>query len=420
MKDYMSMSNYAMLAITAVILSLSCKEKEEEFDWKNAIKDQQGNAAEYKLGSELPGWSTGYLDIHAICTGRGECIFYIMPDGTTMVVDAGEIVTVASSVPQKPSDNVRPSATMANYINHFKPKDRAKVDYMLLTHFHEDHMGAKSAGFEGSGDYVHTGVGALYDGVRFAKILDRGYPGYYDDASILPPESLSTSEYLKFIRYAQSQGTRMERFLVGEKNQICMTGADASKYASSFSILNITGNGAVVAVNSSTGGLSVSETAITEENPASCGFHLQYGKFDYIACGDLTSAPQNKMAKYVNAAISHLEAFKSNHHLNSNSWGSQMIATGFAPDVVISESFVSTAPYVPIVERELPGKDFYFTSVHPDAVRDNKTVFDRCKAVDGHIVIRVAPGGGQFMVYVLGASDSGYKIKSINGPYVCR
>lgn len=417
MKTY----KYVIMAALAM-LSLSCKGSEEDFDWEKAMKDKDKpeSTVEYKVGATLPEWTTGYLDIHAICTGRGECIFYIMPDGTTMVVDAGEILAGEASVPQRPSDSVRPSTTLAKYINYFKPKDKPRVDYMLLTHFHEDHMGKKSAGVAGSGGYVHTGVGALYDGVQFMKILDRGYPGYYDDTSILPPESLSTSEYLGFIKYAQTQGTKMERFKVGEKNQISMTGSDASKYASAFSILNICGNGAVVAADSSTGGISVSATDITEENPASCGFHMKYGKFDYVACGDLTSAPQNKMAKYVAATISHLEGFKANHHLNSNSWGSQMIATKFAPDVVISESFSSTAPYVPIVERELPGKDFYFTSVHPDSVKENPAVFAKCKAVEGHIVIRVAPGGSQFMVYVLDPSDFNYKIKSINGPYICK
>ena len=49
---------------------------------------------------------------------------------------------------------------------------------------------------------------------------------------------------------------------------------------------------------------------ITGENPASCGFHLRYGKFDYIAGGDLTSAPQNKMAAYYNDFVGTLEGFK--------------------------------------------------------------------------------------------------------------
>lgn len=40
-----------------------------------------------KVGQTLPDWSEGYLDIHAVNTGRGECSLLILPDGTTMLVD---------------------------------------------------------------------------------------------------------------------------------------------------------------------------------------------------------------------------------------------------------------------------------------------------------------------------------------------
>ncbi|MBR5906152.1 MAG: hypothetical protein IKZ51_06835 [Bacteroidales bacterium] len=40
------------------------------------------------VGEPLPLWQDGYLDIHSINGGRGESFYYIMPDGTTMLVDA--------------------------------------------------------------------------------------------------------------------------------------------------------------------------------------------------------------------------------------------------------------------------------------------------------------------------------------------
>ena len=52
-----------------------------------------GNALNAKVGKTMPAWSEGYLDIHFINSGRGECCFYILPDGTTLLVDAGEIST---------------------------------------------------------------------------------------------------------------------------------------------------------------------------------------------------------------------------------------------------------------------------------------------------------------------------------------
>ena len=41
-------------------------------------------------GKPLPAWQEGYLDLHHINTGRGNCAYYIFPDGTTMLFDAGE------------------------------------------------------------------------------------------------------------------------------------------------------------------------------------------------------------------------------------------------------------------------------------------------------------------------------------------
>ncbi len=43
-----------------------------------------------KVGETLPAWEEGYMDIHHINTGCGECAYIILPDGTTMLIDAGE------------------------------------------------------------------------------------------------------------------------------------------------------------------------------------------------------------------------------------------------------------------------------------------------------------------------------------------
>ena len=41
---------------------------------------------------QLPKWEKGYLDIHHINTGRGSCAFLILPDGTNMMIDAGDLI----------------------------------------------------------------------------------------------------------------------------------------------------------------------------------------------------------------------------------------------------------------------------------------------------------------------------------------
>ena len=50
----------------------------------------QTEPTEVIVGKPLPLWTEGCLDIHHINTGRGESAFYILPDGTTMLIDAKE------------------------------------------------------------------------------------------------------------------------------------------------------------------------------------------------------------------------------------------------------------------------------------------------------------------------------------------
>ena len=97
----------------AAIAIVSCSEKPEPMPWEKdpnfGVKPEETTEAE--VGKPLPLWKEGYFDIHAINTGRGECTFFIMPDGTTMCVDAGEIGAKDPSsykmVPQRPNSSTR-------------------------------------------------------------------------------------------------------------------------------------------------------------------------------------------------------------------------------------------------------------------------------------------------------------------------
>ena len=76
------------------------------------------------VGDVLPDWEEGCFDIHFINSGRGECCFYIFPDGTTMLVDAGELTLTYGDgpCPQRPNSSIRPYETYARYIKHFLPQ----------------------------------------------------------------------------------------------------------------------------------------------------------------------------------------------------------------------------------------------------------------------------------------------------------
>jgi hypothetical protein len=57
-------------------------------------------------------------------------------------------------------------------------------------------------------------------------------------------------------------------------------------------------------------------------------------------------------------------------------------------------------------------------------VEANKTVIgpaiDRLKSGQGHIVLRVAPGGDSFQVIILDDSSESFRVTSIHGPYQSR
>jgi hypothetical protein len=66
------------------------------------------------IGKPLPPWQQGWLDLHHINTGRGNAALYILPDGTTILFDAGELdptdprTKSKRNTPIRPDDSKRP------------------------------------------------------------------------------------------------------------------------------------------------------------------------------------------------------------------------------------------------------------------------------------------------------------------------
>lgn len=68
--------------------------------------------------------SSGLFNVHFIDVGQGDCIFIKTPKGKTMLIDAG---------------NNGDGETIINYI---KQQGTNKLDYVIGTHPHSDHIGA--------------------------------------------------------------------------------------------------------------------------------------------------------------------------------------------------------------------------------------------------------------------------------------
>ena len=110
---------------------------------------QHGVSAKEKDSADFDPWSPGYFDIHHINTGRGDAAFFIFPDGTTMLFDAGARDTTPIAgweplkiVPARPDTSRAPGAWIAHIIRQVTPPAQSpRIDYAVLSHFHSDHYG---------------------------------------------------------------------------------------------------------------------------------------------------------------------------------------------------------------------------------------------------------------------------------------
>ena len=385
---------------------------------RNSKKSKGVSVATVQVGKTLPAWSEGCLDIHFVNSGRGECCFYILPDGTTLLVDAGELKTDKTSVAQRPNDKVRPYMTYAKYIKHFLPAGRKAIDYCLASHLHIDHIGSAECATETApAGYMKSGLLSLFDEVPYKRVLDSMYPDY----ASFNITGHFTPSWVKFMEWGvKNKKFKAEQFVVGSE-QIKML-YDEKKHKT-FSIFNICANGLVWGKDKS-GNERVLGKPLTEiGNSSSCGFHIRYGAFDYLACGDLTSGPQNRVAYYFRdfIGVDKLDAFKCHHHMAGNSWGSAMVNTNFNPRYIINPCFASNKPHPEKLAHALTFAEGYFaTNIHPaikemPLVKEQKLI-DKITAYDGHIVLRVMPGGNCFYIYMLDDSDFEYRVKFVYGP----
>ena len=397
-------------------------------EFSNLITYKAGSASSVEVGKMLPLWEEGYLDIHMINSARGECSFLILPDGTTLVVDVGEIPATMGDFPvaQLPSTDVRPTTTYARYIKNYLPEGKSWIDYCHISHFHNDHFGDPSIKGETNPiGYRKIGAMALYDLIPFKNILDRAYPNYLAEGESKTAPIDHTwflEEWKTLIKWGEEQGVLQGARFTAGKEQIVLL-YNKEKY-SNFMTMNICENGYGYYIKSGDTTPKKNGSKSDSGNPSSCGFYLKYGDFDYVSAGDITSAPQNRMAYYFRdcADGTKLDAIKGGHHLSSNGYGGQMEAYMF-PDVILNQNFYKKQPDIDLLNNKIfptIGAEVYTTNAHPEALTEYADTYSKISDYNGHIVLRVAPGGASYYVYMLDATNFEYRVKSIHGPYTSK
>ena len=416
--------------LPVALFMLSCGGEDVKMPWEDDLgkeenkptptPDPENPSAGVEVGQTLPLWSEGELDIHTISTGRGECLFFVMPDGTTMVVDAGEFSRETSeykNVLQRPNASVRPTKIFADYIYHFMPKGKYSVDYFHLSHFHMDHMGNLEKEYvkDETGTYTLAGVTALYHLMPFNEVIDRAY-GNYDGLAVTSMSEAALANYRKFLDYqVGKKAIRASQFKLGAVNQFAMK-YKAADYTN-FNIENVCSNTCVWENNQS---VDIYKGKTKAENAASCGVVIRYGKFDFFSAGDIGDYEdyEYRVAK----VVGQVEATKAHHHLSPHS-NCEKAMNVLKPQVLVATSF-----YVRDIQPDKSKFDYitkadcdiYCTSVGESLITKYPTDYAKCNAVSGHIVIRVAKGGDTYMVYTLDDMDTNYTVARVDGPYYCK
>ena len=388
-----------------------------------------------EIGKPLPTWSEGQLDIHHINTGRGDSILSILPDGTTLLLDASDgqanPLPAPFGMPTKPDNSRQAGEWVARYIlRALRNVPEKQIDYALLSHFHGDHIGAvrPASKMSAAGGYALTGISEIPEYIPVRKIIDRNWPDYNY------PAPLKLDNYRKFLDWQiQHRGLAVEQFKPGHDDQIALRRTPAAY--PTFEIRNLIANGRVwTGRGTETRELAnAKDGELLDENQSSIAFRLTYGKFDYFSGGDLdaktrvllrNSLPWQDVEPAAAKASGPVDVLKANHHGSWDANCAEFLGI-LQPRVIVVTSRADGHPAVATYQRMLsrnlwPGpRDIFITNVTPSTEATTYNL-DKAQSKQGHVVVRVDAGGDTYRVYALDDADEEQRVKAAFGPYAAK
>ncbi|MBQ8421252.1 MAG: MBL fold metallo-hydrolase [Bacteroidales bacterium] len=376
---------------------------------------------EEKTFEQLPSWQKGYMDIHQISTGRGNCTFMILPDGTTMMVDAGDLGSGSFKqeiMSRVPYTSRTPGEWIVRYASHFLedaglPSD--KLDYMLVTHFHNDHIGtpADYSLPSNNGKYFMTGVSHVGNFLNIEDFIDRGYPDYnFPYAGVI--DNAMMDNYMAFLNDDANLIVNRSAFEVGSAGQFVLK--NAPQDYPSFSIRNIYCNGRIwTGEGGTTENLvpdGVDQNTLSDENLWSAVINVNYGDFDYHSGADILGGygDWRNVESKVGKLIGETDVVLCNHHAYKDAMNADMVNSTKPQAYVIPVWDYYHPEEAPLARMMSNPESMVFAA---GLVESNRTRLlengERIKP-EGHIVVRVYEGGSEFQVYVLNDRNTDYDV----------
>ena len=392
-------------------------------------------------------WQPGYFDIHHINTGRGNAIFMIFPDGTNLLYDAGAKLFTGKEHPnwKEHLADVHPNSSksvgewVVAYIDHVLPKDRLrKIDYAVLSHFHVDHFGHidnEISPLANNGAYRLGGITQVGHLIPISMLLDRNCPDYDYPIDLKAfyqtkkaNHSVAFLNYLQFIEYQSKHGDlECASIKVGSATQIALL-SNPQEFPP-FEVRNVksnqrywSGDGETTFDYEYPEPLFNEELNTYNENPLSIGLKFSYGDFEYVTAGDIAGVngfPNFDMETTLGKVVGKVDVITLNHHgANDSTNESYLKAT--SPQLIVHQALHGHHYYKPVIERiKNLTKAKVLTSNADDKVREEiGSLYDEVFLnEEGHIVIRVKPGGDEFYALVLDDNSEDMSVLEEFGPF---
>ena len=399
----------------------------------NAIVDP-----DREIGKPYQGWQEGELDLHFIHTGVGENAFHIYPDGTTMLLDAGDWdhENYKDGTPELPDRSRRPGEWIARYIGRVMPGIQ-KIDYVMASHFHTDHIGDGDFGAgmtEGrEPNYQISGISHVGEFYQFGTAFDRGYPDYSRPTTWAPKER---ENLVKFWEYKEKKGElKREEFVVGALDQIKLVNSP-EKY--DFHIRNIARNGVLWDGADGTNNVDYFERwpenkkTNNNENTRSLVLTVQYGAFRFYTGGDVSGVLRDENGQNldyegaVGRVVGKVDVCKANHHSYKDAMPATFTKAVQARAYVVcvwdrwhlqdntASNMCDDSP------NGYPGARIMCpTAVHQGNLEmmQGKAWRERLVERGGHVVVKVYEGGAKYKIYYLTAKDESMNVELVFGPF---
>lgn len=368
-----------------------------------------------------PAWKPGELDIHFIHTGVGEQTFFIFPDGTTMLLDCGDThhVKYMCDVPPQPSAEKCGGEWVSRYIQRLIPQ--REIDYLMVSHWHGDHIGDPSLGcWRNKAGRQICGISAVAEDFRFRHYFDHQFPhpGQY----AMDPDPEAYDLFQTWLTKARIAGLDAESFKVGALDQIRLL-KDVARYPQ-FHVRNLCAN--AVLWDGASGVIDCgaehakSGRKTIHENRLSAAIRIDYGAFSYYSGGDnelelydANGKPYNWEAR-IGRVCGPVDVAKTNHHAGSHAMSSEFCAS-VRPRVWLSSvwqaKMVDHHSLASMCSRALyPGDRTVCFGYIAEKVRDVVAAYGADIAPAGHAVVRVAPGGNAYDIFILDAADESMRV----------